>query len=1226
MEFRARKNAPMREERKVVTVVSTDLVGSTKLAERLDPEEVKLIVGEVMAGTVRTVEELGGTVKDLAGDGVLALFGAPMAHEDDAERAVRSGLRIAHQVRTYGHEVSRAWGIEGLAVRVGIHTGPIVLGAVGAGGRVEYAAFGDAVNTASRLQAAARPGAVLVSEETQRLIQPLFKWSDPQRLDLKGKSETITAYEVVGERPHVGKPRGIAGIQARIVGREAELRAAVEVVHGVLAGSGGVLFVTGEAGIGKSRLLLELRDLFLRSHSEYGRPLWLEGRSVSYGESLPYWPYRDLLHEWIGVGADEPEVRARVALRRHVDRLFPGRAHEIYPYLGAVLGLTLDGDEAAQLARLSPEALQYRTFEVVSTLLEHLAKEGPVVAAVEDLHWADPTSVQLTERLLPLAERAAVLVAITARPERDHPSWHVKEAAAREFPHRTREIPLEPLTGDAQRGLLASLVTPGTLPTTMEQHILARAEGNPFFLEETVRALIDAGALVRHGDRWRYDHDVAVEIPRTVEKVILARIDRLDAPCREVLTAASVLGRRFSRVLLEGTANGDAGSLEESLHKLQRLDLIRETRRWPQAEFRFKHALIQEAVYRTMVGERRQRLHRRAAEWLESRSGGREHEVLGLLAHHWLAAKDDPRAITYLTQAGDKARQEYALDEAIGHYRDLLLLLERRGKRREIALVLFKLALALHASLRFAEANAAYQRAFDHWEDLEPPRGAADATLRVAMRTLPTDPDPKSAITWSTDIRLCMQLFDRLVEAWPERTIVPSLAERWEISDDGLRYVFRLRPGLVWSDGTALTAHDVEFGIKRVLDPTSPGALAAIYFVLENGGDYCLGRNVDAARIGVKALDDRTVEFRLEAPAPYFMSAMNRPDAGPQPRHAIERDGDRWTLPEAQVVSGPFRQVDRSGEHLVLQRQGRYARPRLGNVARVEFVRMPTPSALEAFRHDALDMVIPPYEPIDVGAAADPEDVQLGAVASTLYLGFDHSASPTSSLEFRLALAHAIDREAIRAIAPANLIVATGGLVPPALQGHTPEIAPRFDPGRARDLLARSTVSPPVTVDLFASPALAPLLAPILATWGRELGIRVEMRDVTRIRLYGERRWPSVVLTTWLPGYPDPEYYLRLLLHSDSRTNAGGFTYPPFDALIEQARRERSDRARLELFHEADRMAVAARVALIPLFYAQSLAFVKPRVSGWWEFGKSCPSFADLVVDPRSHRVSHAMH
>src|SRR5439155_15196708 len=266
------------------------------------------------------------------------------------------------------------------------------------------------------------------------------------------------------------------------------------------------------------------------------------------------------------------------------------------------------------------------------------------------------------------------------------------------------------------------------------------------------------------------------DIPPTVEKVILARLDRLPAREHDVLTAASVLGRRFGLPLLEGVTGLDE-ELAEALHDLQRLDLVREGRRWPQPEYRFKHALIQEAAYRTLLTDQREELHRRAARWLEQRSSGSEEEVSGLLAHHWLAANDEEKAVLYLTRAGDKARQEYALDEAIGHYRALLPLLERRGESQAVALVLFKLALALHTSLRFREANEAYQRAFEHWERPPSFTGEVSATLRVATSFLPNDTDPRSAIAWP-NIQLCMQLFDRLVEAWPERTIVPSLAER----------------------------------------------------------------------------------------------------------------------------------------------------------------------------------------------------------------------------------------------------------------------------------------------------------------------------------------------------------------------------------------------------------------------------------------------------------------
>jgi len=1226
-----RASAEHREERKVVTAVFADLVGSTALAERLDPEEVKLIVGEAVARMVHAVEEFGGTVKDLAGDGVLALFGAPTAHEDDEERAVRASLRIVEEIEAYGTEVARGWGIEGFSVRVGVNTGPVVMGALGAGDRVEYTAFGDTVNTAARLQSAAEPGTVLVGAEVRRAVEPTFDWGEAAEHELKGKAEAVVAYPVRGAHAPAGRAAGLSAA-VDLVGREQELETVGERLDEVLVGTGGIVFFTGEPGIGKTRLLRELRSRFEASPASGGRPLWIEGRCASYGESIPYWPFRDLLRSWLGVSTDDPELRVRVALRRRVEQLFEIRALEVYPYLASMLGLALEPDAADRLAELSPEALQYRTFEVTGTLLARLAEGGPVVVVIEDLHWADPTSVQLAERLLPVAEGSAVLLLATGRAERDHPFWAVKELAAREFPHRTRDLVLEPLSGDADRELLRALVGNAELPDDLERRILEAAGGNPFFLEELVSSFVDSGALVREDESWRFDHEVAVEIPPTVERVILARLDRLPRQSHELVVSASVLGRQFSLALLEGVS-GD-GELKERLHELQRLDLIREARRWPEPEYQFKHALIQEAAYRTMLAPRRKELHRKAAEWLERQYAEHEEEVYELLAHHWLQAEDEEKAIAYLTRAGDKARQEYALDEAIEHYRALLPLLEEHGKQQEAALVLFKLALALHMALRFREANAAYQRAFEHWT---PPGGAVSPptkTLRMAASYVPTNADPTFA-GWWPDIQLCMQLFDRLVEAWPERTIVPALAERWEISEDGLQYVFHLREGLQWSDGEPLTAHDVEYGIKRVLTPDDPGGSVSVYFVLENAQDYFFGRNPDADRIGVRALDDRTVEFRLVAPAPYFMSVLNRPDGGPQPRHAVERHRERWAEPERQVVSGAFHVAESGPDRLVLARNENHGQPRTGNVATVEYLRVEADRAFPAFEQDELEMIRVMYTPRLADHVRTRASVG-GPLTWFAYLGFDHRHPLLADVELRRALAYATDRDALATACPANLVVASGGVVPPALHGHTPEIAPRFDPGRAREHLQRSPVASGLDAQLAvcAHAAWQPMLASLVSSWKDVLALDVEIRlfkaGDERVEAEADTGTRAgvpllavapIAVLGWLPGYPDPEYMLRLLLHSEALTNAGRYEDKRFDELIEQARRASTDRERLELFHEADRYAVADRVAVIPLVYGRSTAFVKPWVEGWWEFGKTSVSFADLVVDESSPQV-----
>ena len=492
----------MREEREVVTALFVDIVGSTAIAERLDPEDVKLVIGDAVARVIGAVEAYGGTVKDLAGDGVLALFGAPRAHEDDPERAVRAGLQAVADIEAYGREVERAFGIEGFSVRVGVNTGPVVVGAIGAGSRVEYGALGDALNTAARLQSNAEPSEVLVGEDTHRLIEPLFDWTDPRPLALKGKAEPVTAYGATGARAAPGRLRGLETVQTPLVGRETELAAGNEVVEAALAGSGGILALTGEPASAR-------RGCSRSSASVSRAGRWRTARVPGSRDGACPTASRCRIGRTAtscargsGCSPTSPSFGSASRCARNVERLFADRAAEIYPYLGAILGLTLEPEAAARLAELSPEALQYRSFEVVRSVLRRLAEDGPLAVALEDLHWVDATSLQLLERMLADTEDVALLLVLTTRLERDHPSWRVKETAARELPHRTRELALEALSGDAGRELLHALVGEGTMPTEMERRILEPAEGNPFFLEELVRSLVDTGALVRSDGGW----------------------------------------------------------------------------------------------------------------------------------------------------------------------------------------------------------------------------------------------------------------------------------------------------------------------------------------------------------------------------------------------------------------------------------------------------------------------------------------------------------------------------------------------------------------------------------------------------------------------------------------------------------------------------------------------------------------------------------------------------
>ena len=650
------------EEMRAVTAVFADLVGSTPLAEQLPPEELSLVVNGVVDRMTAAAEALGGTIASRMGDGILALFGADQAHEDDPERAVRAGLRIVAEVETYGQEVAQAWEVAPLRARVGIDSGPVLVNPAG-----EQQVLGDPLNTAARLQAAAAPGSVLVSAAVQRLVRPLFEWGPTEAFELKGKSGAVEAAEATGAQPGTAKVRGLEGHQIPLIGRDAEMGAAAKLVDAVLAGTGGVLLVTGEAGTGKSRLQRELRERLEGSDSVAGGPLWLEGRCLSWGEPLAYWPFRELIRAWLGASPTQPALRTRVTLRRQLDELFGAGVGDVSAYLAGVLGLPLEPDEQERVSALPSEALRQATFGAVRRLIGRLAENRPVVVALDDLHWGDVTSLQLIEHLLPIVETSAVLLVLAQRSERDHRSWLVRETALREFGHRSQEVTLQPLGAGNDARMLDELLGTGTLPSATTRELLAAAEGNPLFIEELVRSLIDGGAL-RHGpEGWSFEPGVAVTIPGSIEAVLASRIDRLAGRTRGVLGAAAALGRQFDVELLAAVSD-EGTDIDLALGELQRLHLLEQARRWPALEYRFHHALIQEAAYRRLVPDRRRELHRRAASAIETRFQDRLAESYGVLAYHYERAGEAEPALTYHRLAGDAARVTHALDEAARHY------------------------------------------------------------------------------------------------------------------------------------------------------------------------------------------------------------------------------------------------------------------------------------------------------------------------------------------------------------------------------------------------------------------------------------------------------------------------------------------------------------------------------------------------------------------------------
>ncbi|HLF27551.1 MAG TPA: adenylate/guanylate cyclase domain-containing protein [Anaerolineae bacterium] len=539
-------------ERKVVTVLFADVVGSTALAERMDAEDWTLVMNRAFDRISPSIYTYEGTIARLMGDAILAFFGAPVAHEDDPVRAVRASLDLLAAVREFAEAARREYGIE-FAMRVGLNTGPVVVGEVGSDLKYEYTAMGDAVNLAARMQSAARPMTVLISEYTYRFVAPIFDCLDLGLIEVKGKSEPVRVYEAQGAKAEPGRVRGLAGLESPMVGRDAELAALLQISAAAQAGLGRVGLIIGEPGLGKSRLIAEWREASQSAISHQQSEIqWAEGKCLSYGQGLAYHLLIDLLHSLIGVSPAATEPETRGALAALTDDLFGSSALEVYPYLGHLLSLQLEGEALERVQLLDPQALQTQYLAALRQLLRAMAARRPLALILEDIHWADPSSVELLIKLLPLTAEAPLLFCLVTRPDRDAPGWKLVAAAREAMGAGLTELALNPLSESDSRQLVSNLLEIESLPENTRGLILKKAEGNPFFVEEVIRMLIDRGAIVKTERGWAAGKEIEnVEIPDNLQGLLLARIDRLPEDVKRTLRVASVIGRQFSVRVLE---------------------------------------------------------------------------------------------------------------------------------------------------------------------------------------------------------------------------------------------------------------------------------------------------------------------------------------------------------------------------------------------------------------------------------------------------------------------------------------------------------------------------------------------------------------------------------------------------------------------------------------------------------------------------------------------------
>lgn len=649
----------MEGERRLLTILFCDVAGSTALAEQLDPEEWAEIMSSAFRYLIEPVLRYEGTLSRLMGDAILAYFGAPAAHEDDPQRAVLAALDIHSGLESFRREIAQDYGLD-FNVRTGIHTGPVVMLEVGAGEAAEYTAMGDAVNLAARIEQSADPGTIRISEDTHRLIAPLFECEPLGTVEVKGKREPVPVYRVLGRKDPASR-RGPGCELSPFTGRQAELQRLQEALDRLLrTGQGGLVFIRGEAGLGKSRLIEELRQRITEAAGpeEPGaapQVAWVESRAVSYDTQRPYGLFLHLLRQACGVDQNDPPEVMQSKIMQAIDQNSSAQDEDHRRHMRrAVEMLLLSANQrTSQDPVLEGEALKREIFSVVQQSVRMSASQHALVLVIEDMHWLDPASTGLLEELFLLAEELPILYLCALRPLYVSPGWHALEYARRRCARMLQEIELQPLPAGETQALLDSLVQDSEISPGLRKALLQRAEGNPLFLEELVREYsLDSGGS--SGLR---------SLPDNLHTLLTSRIDRLEPAARRLLQLAAVAGRTFHPDLLARVSD-DPGPVPAILEELQNLGLLRRAEEAGPGKLAFQHELLREAAYESILHRQRRSDHLRVGEALESMPGPPVKDIAHRLAHHFLEGGDDERALKYAVLAGENAARLFVVSEA----------------------------------------------------------------------------------------------------------------------------------------------------------------------------------------------------------------------------------------------------------------------------------------------------------------------------------------------------------------------------------------------------------------------------------------------------------------------------------------------------------------------------------------------------------------------------------
>ena len=688
-------------ERKLVTVLFADVANFTSIAEKLDPEEIHQIMDGCFKILMDEVHKYEGTINQFTGDGVMALFGAPVAHEDYAQRACHAALFIQKAIGEYGAKIEKDCGVE-FKMRIGLNSGPVIVGSIGDDLRMDYTAVGDTTNLAARMESMASPGTIFVSGATHRLVKDFFELKSMGKVEVKGKQESQKAFKLMkaGEvetRIEAAAAKGLT----RFVGRKNFMAAIMEAYEKAQLGSGQVGGIVGEAGVGKSRILLEFKNLLPQNEYTY-----LEGRCLHFGGSMSYLPFLDILRSFFDIKEGDQEFIIKKKMADKIAALDEKLENALPPFM-ELLSLKVEDED---FIKLEPQQKREKIFEAIRNLLIRISQERPLVLAVEDVHWIDKTSEEFLNYLIGSLASTHILLILLYRPEYTH-KWGSKTYY--------RKIGLNQLTVKSSAELVQDILEGGKVSPEIRELILNRTSGNPLYMEELTHSLLENGSIQKKDHQFVLSGKASdTQIPDTIQGIIAARMDRLEDNLKRTMQVASVIGRDFAFRILQ-TITGMREELKAYLLNLQGLEFIFEKSLFPELEYIFKHALTQEVAYNSLLLKRRKEIHGEIGQAIEQIYAERLEEFYEMLAYHFVQGEVWDKAVTYLRQAGGRAMKKSAYVEAMAHLRkglELLQTLPETAERAELELALqFDLATSLIVSKGWIapEVEQAYARAYE---------------------------------------------------------------------------------------------------------------------------------------------------------------------------------------------------------------------------------------------------------------------------------------------------------------------------------------------------------------------------------------------------------------------------------------------------------------------------------------------------------------------------------